>query len=453
MKALVLKVITTTLFLGITSSVFSTTQDEKNLMQLLRIHTDHTLHVRYLGAALLEISDQFRGVDKQVLDRYLYLHETAKTNFLLGNAQKDSSTNMAIMHKESEDGLLASFREADKESTTAFFRSEGLIGNNESLADSSLVQKYLRIERIANVVERGHSQTVGLGFKKDMLPGYAYFDQVKNDTDAARLALRLEHEYYKAPTVDGGSTKLIRTYDEYRLHNFTHIVRVTRLGKFLLKAEPEKFREVDPKILEEFLLLHNQSKINQSPEFIKQHGLQSVESMSSRLYLNFSLDFNTLSDGLKREGKEFVDQLNQIDREVAIAFFRKKGLLGKDELVEDNPLVQLYLAIEKVADAVDGSKDPVFEEEYGRKMSPAHLYLLKTNPDPSIAMHAAVLDINYDDIIRGDSYRSHAPLLRLALKKHAWDETKKRFVRRKGLCMQIMTEFFLGNNFPSLSVR
>ena len=446
--------------------IYSISGDTSASMQMLRDQDRHAVHVRYLGLALLDLSDQFKGVDRDTLDRFLYLHETSKRQFLNGNTfrigglQNGLKHNLSsTVHQSSTKGsdkqytrLLESFRQADKAIAADFFRQEGLLGPNEALEDNALVQKYLRIEHIANIVERGKSSIDKNLFNKKVLPAHIYFDEAKNDLDSARLALRLQYEYYNIEE-NGNTKKLVRNYMEYRLANFTHVLRVARLGRRLLKEQRDKFENVDPRILEEFLLLHSQSRVNTSQEFINRHGIGQRESLSSKLYQNYSIDFQNLSSGLTRENKTLIEQLARIDREVVIAFFRKKGLLGKKERIEDNALVKTYLHIQQIADLVDKGGSPVSEEEFGRKILPAHAFFARILNDSESASLAAILEHNYEQIVGGDTYIHNVPLLRLAMKRYNWDRATSSFKKYRGECLQIMTEHFLNSHIPTFSVR
>ncbi|MBL6989914.1 MAG: hypothetical protein ISR65_09050 [Bacteriovoracaceae bacterium] len=452
-------------------SYISYAQENPETMRLLKLHTEHVFHVRYLGATLLELSDQFKDVDAETLDRFLYLHEVSRKNFITGNTPQILSAEKKVLPMmqsltpvdrsitstdefELVKSIFQYFEDSDKEAATDFFRAEGMLDENEQMADNPLVQKYLKIEKIANAVERGRSEVASEEFGRDVLPGHTYLYRVKHDADSARLALALEQAYYSNAQTPQQGRKLIRNYDEYRVHTFTHILRVTQLGKALFKNAPESFNGVDIKILEEFLVLHNQSKLNKSLEFTKRHGLQSTESISSQLYLSFNINFDNTTDDLKKEKQDLSNQLNRIDREVAVDFFRKKGILGPSESIDSNPVVQAYLNIEQIADVVDSSNaDSVFTEEYGRPMLPASEFLKKLLPDLDATAHIAYLENNYAQIVRGNTYMDNIPLVRLALKRHRWDQRSQKFLGRGRECMQIVTKFFLGNNFPSLSVK
>ncbi|MBL6989973.1 MAG: hypothetical protein ISR65_09355 [Bacteriovoracaceae bacterium] len=453
------------------TSAISFSEEDAERELLLKFHTEHAFHVRKLGMALVKLSDQFGEVDPEVLNRFLYLHQISKRNFLSGdqsgitikkdhpfyNSYSIFKTDVTTLSKAEYDvaiNFLNFFEESDRDVATEFFREEGILGPNEVLENNPLVQKYLRIERIANTVERGRSRLTVIEFGRSVMPGHSYFDQVKKDRDSAKLALRLQYEYYTTDADQSEAPRFVRSYDEYRLYNFTHILRVTRLGMSLWEGEKnDSFADIDPKILEEFLLLHDQSKINYSHEFSTRHNIFKSETVSSRLYQNYGIDFTAIPDDWKKETSELVDHLNAIDQQVAIDFFRKKGLLGASESIENNALVQKYLHIEKIADLVDRGSSPVTKEEFGRAMIPAHTFFIKALKDFESATYAAVLEYNYKKIVSGDEYLDNVPLMRLALKRHKWDSAGKRFERHVGECMQIMTEHFLSNYFPSFSIR
>ncbi|MBL6990783.1 MAG: hypothetical protein ISR65_13440 [Bacteriovoracaceae bacterium] len=447
-------------------------QEDPDTALILKYHTEHAYHVRQLGLILYKLTDQFSDVDADILNRFLYMHELSKRNFITGapinlaSAVDGDTPSFYKLFKaditkltKSEYDLAMSFlnyyNDSDEEVAIAFFKREGLLGPNQVLEDSPLVQKYLRIEKIANIVERGSSKASEVEFGRAVLPGHTYLDNIMHDRDSAKLALRLHHEYYNVNAVQSEASRFVRNYDEYRLYNFTHILRVTRLGAALLKGDAAvKFWDIDQKILEEFLLLHDQSKINGSDAFLNRHALQEEsESITSKLYQNYGIDFAAIPDDWKKETGTLVKHLNEIDLEVAADFFRKKGILGQNEDIAKNTLVQKYLQIEKIADLVDRGSSPVTQEEFGRAMIPAHTFFIKVLKDFESAAHAQFLEDNYDKIVRGDEYLGNVPVVRLAFKKHQWDASKRRFKNHRGECMQIMTEHFLSNFLPSLSVR
>ena len=399
------------------------------------------------------------------------MHESTKLKFLEGDAQRvrsvqgrgiptfqstfrsDVTTLPAHEYKMTME-FFRYFNEADDEVAVNFFRKEGILGPEEALRDNSLVRKYLRIEKIANIVERGNSEVAQEQFGRSVLPAHTYLEKVMNDQSSARIALRLQHEHYTVSDIENATPRFIRSYDEYRLYNFTHILRVARLGLSLWAEQSDKFfHDVNPQILEEFLLLHDQSKINGSAEFLSRHELEAAESISSKLYQNYSIDFAAIPDAWKKETGDLVNQLNAVDKDVAIAFFRKKGLLGASEDIDSNPLVQKYLNIEKVADLVDRGTSPVTSEEFGRAMLPAHTFFVKVLKDFESAAFAAALDYRYDQITKGDDYMEHIPIVRLALKRHQWDSGKRVFTGHRGECMQYMTEIMLNSTKPSIFLR
>ncbi len=55
-----------------------------------------------------------------------------------------------------------------------------------------------------------------------------------------------------------------------------------------------------------------------------------------------------------------------------------------------------FKTIEKVADLVDRSQDPVAEQEFGRKLLPAHQYI----QDKTLKFYAKYLEKEYNQIIK-----------------------------------------------------
>ncbi|WP_413287763.1 hypothetical protein [Bdellovibrio sp. HCB337] len=131
---------------------------------------------------------------------------------------------------------------------------------------------------------------------------------------------------------------------DFQQHIELHRERVVVLGMTLAASH---FPNVSKKDLKDFLRLHDSSKTmrNSLPRLFEFYGKPPAnEEARARL-------MSTVSD------------INAIDHSIAEKFFNERHL--SPEMVE-----ALY-TIEKVADLVDRSLDPVAAEEFGRKLSPA----------------------------------------------------------------------------------
>ena len=152
----------------------------------------------------------------------------------------------------------------------------------------------------------------------------------------------------------------VHSLDEYVIYMESHIQRQVIIGMDIQKRFTE-FGDVDPKILEQYLSLHDQSKIK---------GWEKQGSLARRLY-HFYGRVPTLSPEEIPAYKKSVADLNESDDRVSGEFLAKLP----------SAIAIKLKRIEKIADQIDRVMSPVSPEEWGRFMSPASLDLTWM-PDP-----------------------------------------------------------------------
>ncbi|MBL6990888.1 MAG: hypothetical protein ISR65_13975 [Bacteriovoracaceae bacterium] len=443
-----------------------TTAKEPSVGSLASAYEVHATNMVKLGDALLKMSDLFKELNPSILQEFLLQYGKVKIDVLQKSCDLDlaktidcdrlhhyltvDTTGLPEAEQERAKELFKQISELERLSARRFFIGKQILGQDERLKDNFLTKKYLQVARIVQVVERAHSADSQSMYGRAMLPAHHYFESVLNDSQSAKLALKLETELKLLKANGGRSTRLVRTPVEYRLYNFTHILRTTKVG-LAVRDRFDQFDNVDPKILEEFLLLHDQTKINQSPEFSTRYELATGdESISSKLFQNYGIDFSAIPPAWQNETKKLVSELNAADKAVALSFFRKKGLLAPTADLESSPVVQKYLLIEQIADLVDRGESPITAEEFGRPMLPAHTFFIKVLKNQESAAVAMVLEHDYERIIRGWSYTQQVPLLRQWFRSSKLGHINDK--RYAGLeCVRLMMQIF-SHDLPRASM-
>lgn len=178
----------------------------------------------------------------------------------------------------------------------------------------------------------------------------------------------------------------------------SHARRVRVLGMHLRRIYQEAFVEVNPEILGDFLILHDQAKLNHSQNFIKNYHLPMDSPLLDELYGLYGVIVSSANaDEFRARNMALIARINEVDRGVALHFFRLRGLATEDSF---SPLAQRYLKIEKIADAVDRGMNPVTAEEFGRPMLAASQFL----PDAESKDMATKLEQVYGLLTREMSY-------------------------------------------------
>ncbi len=175
---------------------------------------------------------------------------------------------------------------------------------------------------------------------------------------------------------------------EFQHHIQLHRERVVKLGLALAKTQ---YPNLNQSFLQDFLYLHDYSKTITShsnlPKFQYTHCKLPVERL-----------FDFYGKAPKNEAPNLVDvitDINAIDKKVCIDYFEMLPQLSKRNQ-ED------FYAIEKVADLVDRSLDPIAAEEFGHRMLLASEYI----QDPFMVTLSLWLESRYHQITKDLSYSS-----------------------------------------------
>lgn len=147
---------------------------------------------------------------------------------------------------------------------------------------------------------------------------------------------------------------------DFERHVSLHIQRTRKLAE--AARELPEYSDLPVELVRDFLDLHDQSKINRSQAFLAQHRLEGRrESLLQSLH--------RLRGTSNSEVSAVAQKLNDVDNEVAHAFFQKEKLLTPEGRLSWKAL--MLLEIEKIADLVDRGLEPVTAQEFGRSMRPA----------------------------------------------------------------------------------
>jgi len=141
----------------------------------------------------------------------------------------------------------------------------------------------------------------------------------------------------------------VETASDFQKHIQLHRTRVVVLGLALAKVHYPEISQEDLKI---FLELHDTSKVD--------------PKNSSQLFGFYGRPPANLEE--KERLKSIVGSINEVDSQVGQKFFQENISLTPTQRSQ-------FLTIEKVADLVDRSMDPVATEEFGRQMTRASQFL------------------------------------------------------------------------------
>ena len=195
--------------------------------------------------------------------------------------------------------------------------------------------------------------------------------------------------------------KYVNSYEDFMVHMLSHIERVSILGEELRQMYPEQFKSVDPVKLQQFLLLHDQSKVNDSPAFLKDHEIKNRMRIGKLLYKGYNQNFMQLTGEEKNSLKRLVNDLNRVDQRVAERFLYGAG-------VKSPELQKAYFQIEKIADQVDRGMSPVTSEEMAKRVTPASEFM-KNPVDQNMARE---LEARYGKVIQGHDIHDYMARLR-----------------------------------------
>lgn len=182
----------------------------------------------------------------------------------------------------------------------------------------------------------------------------------------------------------------MRTFLEFQHHIELHRNRVTKLGMALAQHQ---FPGLNSRVLGEFLDLHDHSKIitsrNELPRFDYTHRELPVQ----RLYGFYGRKPKTEYE--MQNLIDIINDINGIDKKVCADFFTKHSQLSWG-VQED------FYTIERVADLVDRSLDPMAAEEFGHPMLLASEYI----DDPYMSQLSLWLESHYHQITKNLSFSS-----------------------------------------------
>ncbi|WP_374077470.1 hypothetical protein [Bdellovibrio bacteriovorus] len=160
----------------------------------------------------------------------------------------------------------------------------------------------------------------------------------------------------------------VETEADFAKHIELHRQRVAALGLALAAKE---YPSVDQRTLRFFLLLHDSSKTKSTADLYRFYGKTGLTEQ----------EIGDL--------KKTVQHINDVDSRMAEKFFRRFKINAQE--------AEVFLWIEKVADLVDRSSDPVATEEFARKMTPASEYM----KDERSRSAALFLEKRYNGIVSG----------------------------------------------------
>jgi hypothetical protein len=155
----------------------------------------------------------------------------------------------------------------------------------------------------------------------------------------------------------------VRTFSEFQHHIQLHRERVVKLGIALAKSH---FPHLNLRQVETFLWLHDHSKTLNTAAKLKAFNYEHPQMPAHRLFEFYGRTPETQADTLKLIS--IVNDINAIDEEVSSNFFKLNRDLSWG--TQDD-----FFTIEKVADLVDRSLDPMAAEEFGHPMILASSYV------------------------------------------------------------------------------
>lgn len=184
---------------------------------------------------------------------------------------------------------------------------------------------------------------------------------------------------------------LVKNVDDFLRHTSLHVERNRVLASELIAHFPEKFDLVNEELVQAFLKVHDQSKLNPS---LTKNGRRFI---GERLYEFYGLPDGLLSKTERAEKKSLIAELNLIDNIQVMDFFKNNGLLDRSDT--PNMAARQLLIIEKVVDFVDRGSSPVTIEEFSRKVSKGSEFV-----DEALAPFARYLEKHYRRLVNGLEY-------------------------------------------------
>jgi len=159
---------------------------------------------------------------------------------------------------------------------------------------------------------------------------------------------------------------------DFHRHTLTHAKRVQLLG---IKLRDKFFLELDRQLLHDFLALHDNSKL---------HGAAQPNSILHRLFAFYGKNASDLQGPELLAYQQLSQEIAEKDKLTASVF-----ILSRVSLDDPNYslIVKVLLLIERLADAVDRSKDPTAAEEFGRPMRPVKEVLQLTRAQAQMVQY------------------------------------------------------------------
>ncbi|PIP92521.1 MAG: hypothetical protein COW00_00240 [Bdellovibrio sp. CG12_big_fil_rev_8_21_14_0_65_39_13] len=174
--------------------------------------------------------------------------------------------------------------------------------------------------------------------------------------------------------------RYVKNINDFYQHTYLHRRRLIIMGHHLLEEFPDQFTHIDHKILDQFLNIHDEAKLNL--DIAQYKGRPLLEA----LYQYYGRGKHTLSDEAKIEMQEIIKVLNHKDSEIGINFFKKYGFIDKRGRLNETALE--LLRIEKIVDSVDRGMNQVSIEEFDRSMTPASTFLKSEDSDLALNLES-----------------------------------------------------------------
>jgi hypothetical protein len=189
----------------------------------------------------------------------------------------------------------------------------------------------------------------------------------------------------------------LKTLTEFQNHIILHRKRVVRLG---LALAQEHYPGLEAQALGSFLRLHDLSKTLKSEEKLQQYGYNHPKLPVERLFSFYGI--NHRSHEQLHELREIILDINTVDEKVAQHYF--SSFLKGDEAT-----MEAFFQIERVADLVDRSLDPVAAEEFGHPMILASDYI----QDFKLSQLSLWLEKKYLHLTKNLSFQQHSILFKV----------------------------------------
>jgi hypothetical protein len=174
------------------------------------------------------------------------------------------------------------------------------------------------------------------------------------------------------------------TLPEFKHHIQLHRQRVLKLGMML---GAEHFPALNPNDLERFLRLHDRSKVLRSTAQLRIFGYNHPQIPLDRLHAFFGKRQRTPEEA--HQLRQVIDDINNVDLAISKRFF--------ETLPIPPSTISEFYQVEKVADLVDRSLDPIAAEEFGHPMILASEFI----GDSRLAKMSLWLESRYFEVTAG----------------------------------------------------